>query len=146
MKRAGLLFAALGWGIYFVGLIPAIRALAELGPPALDLASLSENIIHLGYVLLLCGVLKAGLESLARTQSAALRAAIAVRAEARDGASPGFEAATYRMPLQERGTIGGQHYIAHPDGSVDLQTKSGWRRFSSVEAALTYMMRADLAA
>jgi hypothetical protein len=137
MRRAGVLVACFGWGIYLVGSIPGTSALPGL-------TSLAEHLIHLGYFVVFCAVVDAGFRALAGRASAAGTAAAVHKLQVAADAVP--RAAAPGAATREFGTIGGCRYVAHIDGSLDLETRNGWRRFTSIEAALAHMMRAELAA
>src|SRR5919199_5634018 len=133
MRRAGVLVACFGWGIYMVGLIPAASVLPGV-------TSLAEHLMQLGYFVFLCAVIEGGLRAL---KSGTAAAPAPQRPQAVADAAP--RAVAPRAEAREQGMIGGCRYVAHNDGSLDLETRNGWRRFTSVEAALAHLMRAELA-
>ena len=131
MQRAGVLVAVLGWLIYFFGLNPEASMALDV-----DLTSLSENVMHLGYFLFLAGLLKAGLD--AALAGRAVEAESPVETTLGTDRVPPLDLSMLVDSDCERGTIGGRRYVARNDGSLDMETSQGWKRFRTMEEALAH--------
>ncbi len=129
MKKAGALVVVLGWVMFFFGL--ALEASMALN---LDLSSVSENVTHLGYFLFLAGLLKEGLDTVVTRSEAEVQ--VTTEAAPQAVPEPSLDISMLVDNDCERGTIGGRRYVARNDGSLDMETAQGWKRFRSMDEAL----------
>jgi hypothetical protein len=127
----GLLVAALGW--IFPWLAPlrgdrGAEALAGGIAAALSAGSVPQNMILTGFGIAILGALQTGFGALDRFFAAILE---------RSGraSSAADTLAQKDDDVVERGRIGGRGFVRYADGSVEVETLLGVRRFDSLEDA-----------
>jgi hypothetical protein len=134
----GMPLAALGWALLLFGGQLSVLATGLLGRPlplALDLGrtDVAECLILSGFALAILGALRAGLNTLRQFFEAVLQRSAAARAQP----SPIAPAPEPIDPsaVVERGWIRGRPYARFGDGSVEIETLLGVRRFASYSDA-----------
>ena len=130
----GLILAGIGWALLLgeatvADIVPAGHASARAPTFHADLCAIAECVIASGFALAIVGALQTGFGALNRFFEAVL-----MRSAQRQGApvvmreEPAAEAPTPERP-----------YRKMPDGSVEVDTILGTRRFSSVAEARAFI-------
>lgn len=132
---AGFAVAILGWAL----LLPALFAPLPLGPLAAardSVVSLAQMLIVSGLGLAVVGALRSGFSALNRFFEAVLqRAAAKAEAAAEAPEPPEF----YEEEIIDRGRIRDRGYVVYADGTVDVETLLGIRRFASLAEARDFI-------
>lgn len=130
----GLLLAAVGWTMLLGG-----RELgAALGLPyeAAHLAAVAQTLVLSGLGLAILDALYTGFGALHRFFDAVLqRSAAKASQPAQAPARPPPEPQAPPNQIIERGRLNGRGYLRYRDGTVEVETLLGVRRFKSVEEA-----------
>jgi hypothetical protein len=133
----GLLLAGCGWVLLLFGGQISLAAAALLGRPvplAIDpgRTDVAQSLILSGFGLAILGTLKSGLATLRLFFEAVLQRSAAARAQPAQPApqAPVVEAIDPSAVI-ERGWIRDRPYVRFGDGSVEIETLLGVRRFSS---------------
>ncbi|MYZ46952.1 hypothetical protein [Propylenella binzhouense] len=130
---SGFALAACGW--LLLGMLGAAQFVAEGAGPAARLAadarlvSIAEMAIVSGLALAVIGVLVAGFGALDGLFGALLRLSAERSREAAQAASAELPA----DQVVERGRVRDRSYAVYGDGSVEIETLLGVRRFRSFE-------------
>jgi hypothetical protein len=142
LAKAGLLITILGWLTYLFGVLapaipeaePRIQALAQVDVgPYVGLASdIGRNLILTGLGLAIVGVLRSGFGAFNRFFDAILKSANSPRPEPK----PPLIDPNH---IVERGRIRDRGYVMYGDGSVEVETLVGIRRFPSREDAQSFV-------
>jgi hypothetical protein len=130
----GLFLALLAWGLLLFGGQLSVWATGFLGRPlplALDpgRTDVAQSLILSGFGLAILGTLRAGLNTLRSFVEAVLQRSAAARAQPTP-APPTVEPVD-PMRVVERGWIRGRPFARFADGSVEIETLLGVRRFAS---------------
>ncbi len=139
----GLFIAGLGWLVLVMGQPMAEVALSILGRPQpaglkLDTESLSQSMIVTGFGIAIVASLHNGFGALNRFFAAILqRTAASAKAKPVGPAAPPRK--TPPIQVAGRGRIEDRSYTLFSDGSVEVETLLGARRFSSFEEAREFI-------
>src|SRR6476646_9117729 len=135
LTALGLLLAGLGWVLLLFGGQISLAAVSLLGRPvplAIDpgRTDVAQSLILSGFGLSILGTLKAGLATLRLFFEAVLQRSAAARAQP---AQPMPQAPVVEpidpSAVVERGWIRDRPYVRFADGSVEIETLLGVRRF-----------------
>jgi hypothetical protein len=142
LAKAGLFVTMIGWLAYLFGVLapviseaePRIQALVPIDiAPYVGLASdIGRNLILTGLGLAVLGVLRSGFGAFNRFFDAILKSASAPRPEPK----PPLIDPNH---IVERGRIRDRGYVMYGDGSVEVETLVGIRRFPSREDAQSFV-------
>ena len=129
---AGLALAGLGWLVLAAG--ESTLAVLGLGSDQARLSALAQMLVITGFGLAVLDVLHAGFGALNRFFEAVLQrsAAKAPSEPAPRSVRPGPAGAG---DIVERGRLNGRAFLRDRDGTVDVETLLGVRRFASLEDA-----------
>jgi hypothetical protein len=144
LSWAGLALAAAGWAVLLAGDTGA--AALGLAPDRAQTVAVAQMLVLSGIGLALFDALHAGFGALNRFFDAVLQRSVAKaappshappsHAPARPAPQPARAApqpATAQSEIVERGRFDGRAYLRYRDGSVEIETLLGVRRFSSME-------------
>jgi hypothetical protein len=139
LSWAGLALAAAGWAVLLAGDTGA--AALGLAPDRAQTVAVAQTLVLSGIGLALFDALHAGFGALNRFFDAVLQRSVAKaappsHAPARPAPQPARAApqpATAQSEIVERGRFDGRAYLRYRDGSVEIETLLGVRRFSSME-------------
>ncbi|MGA3303754.1 MAG: hypothetical protein ABSC72_10760 [Methylovirgula sp.] len=133
----GLMVVALGWALLLSG-ASAFDALAHLfgqqAAPSVDFASLSQATILTGFGLAILGALQTGF--------GALRRFFDMIIERTSRTAPKMSVdmpRTEKTSIVERGLLKDRPYILFGDGSIEVETLLGMRRFTSLADAYEFI-------
>ena len=122
LTLSGAALAATSWIVLLGPLNPWIAA-----PP--EAVRLASHGLETGLALAIIGVLRTGFSALDRFFVAALERAQKARSVE---AQPAHAAAAPQRHITESGWIGDRAYVSWSDGSIDVETLLGVRRFHSL--------------
>ena len=134
LTAIGLILAGIGWALLLgevavVDVMPAGHAATRAPTFHADLSAIAECVIASGFALAIVGALQTGFGALNRFFEAVL-----MRSAQRQGAPTVMrEDASAGAPAPER------PYRKMPDGTVEVDTILGTRRFSSVAEARAFI-------
>ncbi len=131
----GLLLAGLGWVLLLFGGKISLVAAGLMGrvlPLAIDpgRTDVAQSLILTGFGLAILGTLRAGLKTLRLFFEAVLQRSAAARAQPAPPPPPAVEPVDPTQVV-ERGWIRNRPYARFADGSVEIETLLGIRRFAS---------------
>jgi hypothetical protein len=140
---AGLL-VFLGWGAAAASLAPAFLAktapdLAN-GIPAAALMTFAQFALATGLALLICRHVRLGFATLDQFFDAVLQRTQAPQAPPQPEEKPAASA----PGLAAEGFLGERPYVLYADGSVDVETLLGPRRFDSMDSARAFVGAAEI--
>jgi hypothetical protein len=132
----GLLLALVGWGLLLFGGQLSQLATGAIGRPLpLELdpgrTDVAQSLILSGFGLAILGTLRAGVATLRQFFEAVLQRAAAAKAQP----APAMPDPVDPNTVVERGWIRDRPYARFADGSVEVETLLGIRRFASVADA-----------
>jgi len=143
----GLMIVALGWTFLLSGLSLAdiVTRLSGHASPAvmsISAAVVSQCTILTGFGIALLGLLQTGFGALQRFFDSVLE-----RTARRQDTDPGFAppanrpgpASKPRPKIVERGLLKDRAYVLFGDGSIEVQTMLGLRRFQSFKEAAKFI-------
>jgi hypothetical protein len=146
LTQLGILIAALGWALLlFGGLLPRLFDLAagRPGSAAIDVSrgDIAQMLIVSGFALALLGTLRAGVDTLRQFFDAVLQRAAAAKAQPAPPMSEPEPEPEYVDPdlVVERGRILNRPFARFADGSVEVETLLGVRRFASLADAQDFI-------
>lgn len=132
----GLMIVALGWALLLSG-ASALAALAHvLGQqaPSIDIAVVSQATILTGFGLAILGALQTGFGALKRFFDMIL--------ERTSRTAPKMSVdmpRTEKASVVERGLLKDRPYVLFGDGSIEVETLLGMRRFTSLQDAYEFI-------
>ena len=127
---AGLAVAGLGWALFVPALLIAPVSIRG------TVVALAQMLIVSGFGLAIVGALRNGFSALNRFFEAVLeRAAAKAEAAAEAPEPPEF----YEEEIIDRGRIRDRGYVLYGDGTVDVETLLGIRRFASLAEARDFI-------
>jgi hypothetical protein len=153
----GLMIVALGWtlllsGVSIADLITRLSGRVSPAVASIDMAVVAQCTLLTGFGLAILGLLQTGfsalnrffesvLERTAKRQEEELNSAPPVRAPAAapvQGGKP-VHAAKTRGKIVERGLLKDRAYVLFGDGSIEVETLLGLRRFPSLQDAVEFI-------
>jgi hypothetical protein len=132
----GLLLVLFGWILLLFGGELSLLASNAMGRPlpvGLDLGrtDVAQSLILSGFALAILGALRAGVATLRQFFEAVLQRAAAAKAQP----APPNPAPLDPEAVVERGWIRDRPFVRYADGSVEVETLLGVRRFTSFSDA-----------
>jgi hypothetical protein len=130
----GLLLVLLGWTLLLFGgqlSLLASNAMGRPFPVELDpgRTDVAQSLILSGFALAILGALRAGVATLRQFFEAVLQRAAAAKAQ--PAPAPPNPAPLDPEAVVERGWIRDRPFVRYADGSVEVETLLGVRRFTS---------------
>ena len=143
LTSVGLLLAALGWALLVFGGRLSLIGAGLMGRPfplALDpgRTDVAQSLIFSGFALAILGLLRAGLNTLRLFFEAVLQRSAAAKAQPAPPPPPEVEPIDPSLVV-ERGWIRDRPYARFGDGSVEVETLLGVRRFASFADAQDFI-------
>lgn len=134
----GLMVVAAGWALLLSGasaMEGLVHILGHAAPPSLNIPALTQATILTGFGLAILGALQTGFGALRhffdtvleRTTRGASKLAVSV--------PQGVEARS----VVERGLLRDRPYILFGDGTIEVETLLGMRRFTSLQEAYEFI-------
>ncbi len=126
----GLMIVALGWALLLSGtsaMEVMVRLTGHAAAPSLNLAAVTQATILTGFGLALLGALQTGFSTLKKLFDAVVDGSIRTAPTMANEPSQ-------RAPKKiiERGLFGDRPYVLFGDGTIEVKTLLGARRFSSL--------------
>jgi hypothetical protein len=132
----GLMVVALGWALLFSGAAAmegAIRLLGRTGAPPFDLAMFTQATILTGFGLAILGALQTGFGALKHFFDTVLERT------ARSAPQTTVPPPPKPRSAVERGRLKDRPYILFGDGTIEVETLLGVRRFTSLQEAFEFI-------
>ncbi len=132
----GLMVVALGWALLLSGasvMEPMVRIIGRSGAAPLDLATIAQATILTGFGLAILGALQSGFGTLKHFFDAVLERT--ARPGAKMAGEPPQHQRQHQRSIVERGRLKDRPYVLFGDGTIEVETLLGMRRFTSLREA-----------